>query len=372
MTNKFGLAGIWEDLNNYLRVDTDISQDETPDAKYQTLVRFLVTNTAQTQEDKPEIVFEEVQLKVGVPPEWNVETANNLTSGQSFSYEHHCTYDAIMKLRWTVEGRISPATLLQFRSRPNSLTRTNQLPVKSYFDFLSQLNIDQWWEGTLKSLAAPGPDTTLAQMKVKEDSITSIITEMRNSAQQLQDFLGLVDSKSCRDDLNIHHRRFQEYVNRAQKEIAELTQVVRTHNLDGFSASRARIVERLTNQKIELDQTTTELAKKLGIIRTDPGIDSAEKVTMPPPIPLREIDLHNNHTIEEAIPMLEKFLKESYRDNVRSIRIIHGKGIGVLRNAVRLHLENHKLVKSVGPADKDHGGEGATEAHLIDLNPNLL
>ena len=50
MTDKFGLAGIWEDLSNYLKVDTDISQDETPDAKYPTVIRFLVTNTAQTQD----------------------------------------------------------------------------------------------------------------------------------------------------------------------------------------------------------------------------------------------------------------------------------------------------------------------------------
>jgi len=70
--------------------------------------------------------------------------------------------------------------------------------------------------------------------------------------------------------------------------------------------------------------------------------------------------------------MLQDFIKESYRDNVRVIRIVHGKGIGVLRDAVRTHLESHKLVKSVSSADKDHGGEGATEAQLVDYNMNLL
>ena len=98
----------------------------------------------------------------------------------------------------------------------------------------------------------------------------------------------------------------------------------------------------------------------------------ATKIGPPPPISLKEIDLHVNPNIEEAIPMLEKFMRESYRDNVRSIRIIHGKGIGVLRNAVRLHLESHRLVKSLGTADKDHGGEGATEANLVDYNVELL
>jgi len=86
-----------------------------------------------------------------------------------------------------------------------------------------------------------------------------------------------------------------------------------------------------------------------------------------PPIALREIDLHGN-TVDEAIPIIEEFLKKSYQDNVRLVRIIHGKGIGVLRKAIREYLGKHKLVKSIGPADKDHGGEGATEAKLVDFS----
>ena len=372
MTDKSGLAGIWEDLSNYLRVDTNISQVEEPIAKYPVMIRFLVTNTAQTQEDQPEIIFEEVQLKVGMPPEWHVETVKNLEGGQSFSYDHPCAYDAIMKLQWSIEGKISPTVLMQFRRKPKSITRNQQLPIKAYFEFLSQMNIHEWLEGTIRSINAPGPDTTLAEMKAKEDSLTNIVTWIRNSVQQLQDFSGLVDYKNYRDDILQHRNRVQEYLNRADREIGDLIQVLRTHRIEGFDSSRDRIILKLTTQSNQLNEATTELAKKLGIISINPVIGTVEKLTPPPPIPLLEIDLHNNHTIEEAIPLLEKFLKESYRDNVRSIRIVHGKGIGVLRNAVRLHLENHKLVKSVSPADKDHGGEGATESNLVDYNPNLL
>ena len=48
------------------------------------------------------------------------------------------------------------------------------------------------------------------------------------------------------------------------------------------------------------------------------------------------------------------------------------KGIGVLRRAVRDYLEKNKLIRSIKSADKDHGGEGATEAQLVDYNENLL
>lgn len=98
------------------------------------------------------------------------------------------------------------------------------------------------------------------------------------------------------------------------------------------------------------------------------------KLEPPSPIALREIDLHNDYKVEVAIPMLEKFLEESYRDNVRRVRVIHGKGIFVLQKAVREYLKKHKFVvsESISAADKDHGGEGATEANLIDFNSNLL
>jgi dsDNA-specific endonuclease/ATPase MutS2 len=114
---------------------------------------------------------------------------------------------------------------------------------------------------------------------------------------------------------------------------------------------------------------------KLGIITKvtkDENTSTVPEKIVPPAIPLKEIDLHNTPNIEEAIPLLEKFIKDSYRENVRSIRIIHGKGIGVLRNAARLHLESHKLIKSFRPADNDHGGDGATEANLIDYNVDLI
>ena len=49
-----------------------------------------------------------------------------------------------------------------------------------------------------------------------------------------------------------------------------------------------------------------------------------------PVIPKTEIDLHGK-TVDEAIRFVEEFLKESYNTNLRNVRIIHGKGIGVLR-----------------------------------------
>ena len=94
----------------------------------------------------------------------------------------------------------------------------------------------------------------------------------------------------------------------------------------------------------------------------------------PDPIKMREIDLHPNPTVEEAIPILKSFLKNAYRDNVRRVRVIHGKGEGVLRDAVRECLDQHPFVTSISIvfANTQNGGEGATEANLVTFKPELL
>jgi hypothetical protein len=99
------------------------------------------------------------------------------------------------------------------------------------------------------------------------------------------------------------------------------------------------------------------------------GVSSKDKYKgeVPTPIiPKSEIDLHEKY-VQEAIPIIEKYLQESYDACLDRVIIIHGKGIGVLRQAVRDYLQNHRLVKSFAPADKDHGGDGATEVEIIDV-----
>ncbi|MFC2048008.1 Smr/MutS family protein [Chloroflexota bacterium] len=94
----------------------------------------------------------------------------------------------------------------------------------------------------------------------------------------------------------------------------------------------------------------------------------------PSPIAIREINLHEDHTVEKVIPIIRDFLDECYRDNVRRVRIIHGKGIGVLRQAVRDYLEIHRYIvlESISFADRDHGGEGAKEADLLEFSTVII
>jgi len=67
---------------------------------------------------------------------------------------------------------------------------------------------------------------------------------------------------------------------------------------------------------------------------------------------------------EQVVPELERYLNDAYMSGLPSVRIVHGKGTGVLRQVVREHLAKTRLVDQFEGADTRDGGEGVTVAHL--------
>ena len=69
-------------------------------------------------------------------------------------------------------------------------------------------------------------------------------------------------------------------------------------------------------------------------------------------------------TIEEARPMIEKYLDDAYLLGVSPVYIIHGKGKGILRKEVEILLNETPFIKSFKLGDVKEGGIGVTIAHL--------
>ena len=70
-------------------------------------------------------------------------------------------------------------------------------------------------------------------------------------------------------------------------------------------------------------------------------------------------------TTEQVLPRLDKYLNDAYLAGLPQVRIVHGKGTGALRRAVRDFVKNHPLVASHRPGDRYEGGEGATVVELV-------
>jgi len=76
-----------------------------------------------------------------------------------------------------------------------------------------------------------------------------------------------------------------------------------------------------------------------------------------------EVDLRGMDSIE-AICVLDRYLDEAFRSNLPSVRIIHGKGTGVLRAAVHQALRKNKFVKKFRLGVYGEGEDGVTIAEF--------
>jgi DNA mismatch repair protein MutS2 len=79
--------------------------------------------------------------------------------------------------------------------------------------------------------------------------------------------------------------------------------------------------------------------------------------------PGMELDLRGQVT-EEALLHLDQYLDQAFLARLPWVRIIHGKGSGALRQAVRQELSGHPMVSSYRSGDESEGGEGVTIAKL--------
>ena len=105
-------------------------------------------------------------------------------------------------------------------------------------------------------------------------------------------------------------------------------------------------------------------AKERGHVREYQPID-----TVPPPVesPGMELDIRGKR-VEEALEILDRYIDAAYTSGLPFGRIIHGKGTGRLRQAVRLFLREHSLVSKVTQGQNNEGGAGVTVIHMVPIS----
>ncbi len=134
----------WEYLCSFLKINAeqtlseDVSNIELP-----LVIQFTVSNGAPIGLNMPEIIFEEVQFKFGIPPEWHVKKIDSLARGQSITFEHHCNFSDVAKMQYQAEGKLSPRSFSLQIENPSQKMSLN-LPTQtmpSYFKLLDLVGI---------------------------------------------------------------------------------------------------------------------------------------------------------------------------------------------------------------------------------------
>jgi len=88
----------------------------------------------------------------------------------------------------------------------------------------------------------------------------------------------------------------------------------------------------------------------------------------PDPVEIEITDSLDLHAFspKDVTAVVGEYLVEAHKKGFRIVRIIHGKGIGMQREAVRKVLEQTDFVKSFKNAPEFSGSWGATIAELRD------
>ncbi len=108
-------------------------------------------------------------------------------------------------------------------------------------------------------------------------------------------------------------------------------------------------LERKSELKITDDKPQTAVSRPSSAVATkSPGM---------------EISLRGK-LVEDGLDELDKYLEKAYSAGLPFVRIVHGKGTGKMREAVRSALKDSPYVKSFEEAHENEGGAGVTIAKL--------
>jgi len=157
-------------------------------------------------------------------------------------------------------------------------------------------------------------------------------------------------------------RRGEEGISAAELKVGRLVHV-RSLDADG------RIVQLAQGGRVTIDLEGIRVLTErfdLAPTRQEHRVKSHSPLPLQPFVGRVSLQLNvRGMTVTEALREVESYLDRLLLADVRQASILHGKGTGALRDAVRSYLSSCSFVGSCGPAPPREGGEGVTLFELI-------
>ncbi|HXQ38307.1 MAG TPA: Smr/MutS family protein, partial [Anaerolineales bacterium] len=161
----------------------------------------------------------------------------------------------------------------------------------------------------------------------------------------------------------------------------------KTGQLPGTNNQALRLGERVTVSTLNADGVVTALGEsdaevQIGTLRVRARlVDLVRKSGEPvvsdqsPVVPSRQSSLVSTKSpglelnlrgklVDEGLDELEKYLEKAYSAGLLFVRIVHGKGTGKMREAVRSALKGNPYVASFEEPKDNEGGAGVTVAKM--------
>lgn len=264
---------------------------------------------------------------------------------------------------------------------------------------------------------------TREEIRRNQVAIVAMREEIEEQRAELQSRLDKIEDER-RDIVSSARRQAEEEIHSFQREVKRLRNEMRSaslpldalktlqdeaaqlsnnakevvlnevENVTGTTEWMPKLGDIVWLPKLNAEGTVTELEREgatvqVGTLRVRAGIDELthrsksekrqikrghvrEYEKSPDPIvpkgqsPGLELDLRGER-VDEALKRLETYLDAAYMSGLPFARIIHGKGTGALKKAIRERVEHHPLISKVTEAMPKEGGGGVTIIHMVPL-----
>ncbi len=300
-----------------------------------------------------------ISKRLGLP-EHIIEKANTHMSEENIRFE-----DVIAQLeqqrRALEEERLEAARLRQLTKKDSDAAR----------DYRRRLEEER--EKAMKQARADA-EAIIREAREMSELVFNELNEMRKQAKKSQNF----------QEVNRQRTEVRRLINeteskaRAQQpqevppstrpavagDVVELVkmgtqaEVISVHR-DGTLQLQAGILKITAKQEeVRVVEDAKARAKKERQRQTSRAVTRIRAAGVKPELDLRGL------MSDEALDMVDRYLDDALLAHLKSVTIIHGKGTGALRNAVRRHLKSSKYVKTYRPGHFGEGEDGVTVVEL--------
>ncbi|MBC7877396.1 MAG: endonuclease MutS2 [Anaerolineales bacterium] len=208
------------------------------------------------------------------------------------------------------------------------------------------------------------------EVAVLKSNIDSMKSQLKKASQPLQAI------KAIEEKMEKMEEKVERPVERKSEQLTKNNQALKLGERVTVSTLNAEgLVTALSESDAEVQIGTLRVRARLSDLVRKSGEQKAENrdqraesgggrtSVASTKSPGMEVDLRGLMS-EDALDKMEKYLEQAFLSGLPFVRIIHGKGTGKLRQAVREALRGHEYVSSFEEGGSTEGGEGVTVAKL--------
>ncbi|MCG8340503.1 MAG: Smr/MutS family protein [Cytophagales bacterium] len=143
----------------------------------------------------------------------------------------------------------------------------------------------------------------------------------------------------------------------SQKKVGKILRIDKGKAVIAVGTLKLKVVlSQLEKVEEDIEKTLPQREKRQALSVVNRGSD--EFINFQP-----AIDLHDMY-VQEALDALDKFIDKAKLLGHTRLKVIHGKGKGILRKVVKTHLQSHSQIKEVVDNHPYRGGIGVTFVEL--------